>query len=310
MGLDEVSTTRKERLITTAAGTRQEAFGPSEWGLLMGIALIWGSSFLFIEVGLETFSPAVVAMARLALGFAAVAVFPRARQPVRRDDLPRVALLGAFWMGAPLLLFPLAQQHVDSSVAGMVNGALPLFSALVSTILLRRLPGRWQVAGLTVGFVGMVGITLPSARGAQASAGGVALLLLAVACYGVAANLAVPLQQRYGALPVLLRAQAVAMVIVVPFGTVGLFHSTWSWGGALAMLPLGVLGTGLAFAAAATLVGRVGAARGSVAIYFVPVVAIVLGVIVLGEQVAPLALAGTGLVLVGAWLTSRREVRP
>lgn len=100
------------------------------------------------------------------------------------------------------------------------------------------------------------------------------------------------------------------MVIVVPFGTVGLFHSTWSWDGALAMLPLGLLGTGLAFAAAATLVGRVGAARGSVAIYFVPVVAVVLGVIVLGEQVAPLALAGTGLLLVGAWLTSRREVRP
>jgi drug/metabolite transporter (DMT)-like permease len=73
------------------------------------------------------------------------------------------------------------------------------------------------------------------------------------------------------------------------------------------MVPLGVLGTGLAFVAAATLVGRVGAPRGAVAIYFVPVVAIVLGHVVLDEEIEPAALAGTALVLVGAWLTSRRE---
>jgi drug/metabolite transporter (DMT)-like permease len=87
----------------------------------------------------------------------------------------------------------------------------------------------------------------------------------------------------------------------------GVFNSSWSWTGALAMLPLGLLGTGLAFVAAATLVGRVGAPRGAVAIYFVPVVAIVLGSVVLDEEIAPAALAGTALVLVGAWLTSRRE---
>jgi drug/metabolite transporter (DMT)-like permease len=73
------------------------------------------------------------------------------------------------------------------------------------------------------------------------------------------------------------------------------------------MVPLGALGTGLAFVAMTNLVGRAGAPRGAIAIYFVPVVAIVLGVTVRGEQVAALAILGTGLVLVGAWLTSRRE---
>jgi drug/metabolite transporter (DMT)-like permease len=73
------------------------------------------------------------------------------------------------------------------------------------------------------------------------------------------------------------------------------------------VVALGAVGTGLAFAAMTSLVGRVGGPRGSVSIYLVPVVAILLGVLVLGEHVAPLALAGTALVILGAWLTSRRE---
>jgi drug/metabolite transporter (DMT)-like permease len=76
---------------------------------------------------------------------------------------------------------------------------------------------------------------------------------------------------------------------------------------ALALVPLGALGTGLAFVLMTTLVGRVGGPRGAVATYFIPVVAIALGVSFLDERVAPLALTGTALVLGGAWLTSRRE---
>lgn len=295
------------RLPTTAPGTHTEAFELADWGLLVAIATIWGSSFVFIEIGIETFAPAIVALARLVLGMVALAVIPRARRPVERHHLPRIALVGVLWMGVPLLLFPLAQRHVDSSVAGMINGALPLFSALVAALLLQRLPGLWQIAGLILGFIGVIGITLPSAGAAGASRFGVGLLLVAVMCYGVAANLAVPLQQRYGSLPVLLRAQLFAIVVVFPFGVAGVFDSSWSWAGGLAMVPLGLLGTGLAFVAAATLVGRVGAPRGAVAIYFVPVVAIILGLLVLDEEIEPIALAGTALVLVGAWLTSRRE---
>jgi drug/metabolite transporter (DMT)-like permease len=96
-------------------------------------------------------------------------------------------------------------------------------------------------------------------------------------------------------------------VVVVPFGLWSLPGSQWAPGPVLAMIPLGVLGTGLAFVLMATLVGRVGGPRGAIAIYFVPIVAIALGVVFLGEAVGPLALLGTGLVLAGAWVTSRRE---
>lgn len=303
------ATPPRRKLLETHAGTLSDAFGTREWALLVSVALIWGASFFFIELGLRAFEPGVVAAARVALGAAALALVPRARRPVSRDDLPRIALLGLLWMGIPLILFPVAQQWIDSTVAGMLNAGVPLAAAAWATVLLRRLPGRNQMAGLLVGFVGILAITWPELHGAEASALGAGLVVLAVVLYGLSSNLAVPLQQRYGALPVLLRAQLAAMVVVIPFALFDLPGSEWHWISALAMLPLGVLGTGLAFVLMTTLVGRVGAARGAVAIYFVPIVAIVLGVAFLGERVAPIALLGTSLVIAGAWLTSRRERR-
>lgn len=296
-------------ILATSEGSRAEDFGLVEWGLLAAIAAIWGSSFLWMEVGLEDFSPALITLIRVGLGTAALALVPRARRRLDRDDMPRVALLGVVWIALPLTLFPLAQQWVSSAVAGMINGAMPLFSVLVATLLLRRLPGARQIWGLVLGFGGVVLITLPSLRGADAEPLGIGLLILAVACYGLATNLAVPLQQRYGSLPVILRAQLVSLVFVTPPGLWGATRSTFAWDSALAMAPLGVLSTGVAFVLMATLVGRAGASRGSIAIYFVPIVAIVLGVVALNETVHVLALVGTALVLVGAALTSRRDTR-
>jgi drug/metabolite transporter (DMT)-like permease len=305
----------RQRLLQTGAGTNLEAFGVAEWSLLAAIATIWGSSFVLMEIGLRSFAPGLVSLLRVGLGAAALSLVPRARRTrIDRDDWPRVALLGVVWMGIPLLLFPVAQQWIDSSVAGMINGAMPLTVAAWASLLLGRAPGRTQLIGLVIGFVGIVAIALPevpigsiAAGGTVARATGAGLVLLATVLYGLAANLAVPLQQRYGSLPVLLRAQGVALLVIAPFGLAALPRSSFGLGPALAMVPLGVLGTGLAFALMATLVGRVGGPRGSIAIYVVPVVAMVLGVVALGDRIHPLAIAGTGLVLVGAWVTSRRE---
>jgi len=313
----DASAPARSRLLSTTSGTNLEAFGTTEWGLLATVATIWGTSFVFMAIGLEAFAPGLVSLARIGLGAAALALVPAARRTrIAREDLPRVALLGVIWMGIPLLLFPVAQQWIDSSVAGMVNGAMPLTAAVWSALLLRRLPGRTQAVGLLIGFAGIVAISLPelpvgaTRTGTAETALGTGLVFVAIVLYGLSANLAVPLQQRYGALPVLLRAQLAALVVITPFGLAAIGDSHWDLGAALAMLPLGLLGTGLAFVLMATLVGRVGGPRGSIATYFVPVVAIVAGVLIRGEQVHPLAVVGTGLVLAGAWITSRREKLP
>ncbi len=303
-GTDGVS---RRPLIETAQGTRREAFGPQEWALLAAIAAMWGASFLFIEIGLEHFGPGVVAFGRVAVGALTLSLLPRSHRPVDRADLPRVALLGVVWMAAPLLLFPIGQQWIDSSLAGMINGAVPIFAAVTAAILLRRLPAGRLLAGIAIGFVGVVAVLWPATHDADATALGAALVLLAVLLYGIAVNIAVPLQQRYGALPVLLRAQVVALVLLAPAALVSLPSSEFAWSSALAVVALGFFGTGWAFVAMTTLVGRVGATRGSIAIYFLPVVAIVLGVIFRDETIAAISLIGTGLVLAGAYLTSRRE---
>ncbi|MEM9597998.1 MAG: DMT family transporter [Acidobacteriota bacterium] len=300
---------RRGKLLSTAEGASQAAFGATEWALLASVALIWGSSFLWIDLGLEGLRPGVIAACRVLLGAAALACFPQARRGVDPSDLGRIALMGILWMGIPLVLFPMAQQWIDSSVAGMINGAVPLSTAAWATVLLGRLPGPSQRLGLVIGFGGVVAIALPQLVSSQATALGVGMVAFSVVLYGLAANLAVPLQQRYGALPVLLRAQLVSLVVVIPFGLADLADSRWNPTALLAMLPLGILGTGLAFVMMIALVGRVGSTRGSVPIYLGAPVAVALGVVVLGETVHPAAIVGTALVLTGAWLTSRSEAR-
>ena len=309
--IDVVSTTtsrtRQARILHTAPGSRPQAFGPVEWGLLASVSLMWGSSFLFIAIGVDSFAPAVVAWSRLALGAATLALFRRARSEIYREDWGRVAALGLLWMAIPFVLFPMAEQRISSALAGMLNGAVPLLSALFAALLMKKLPGRRQMAGLFLGFVGVVAIAAPAVANSRFTALGVVLVLIAVVFYGISFNLAVPLQQRYGALPVLLRAQLIALVTVTPIALLQLPASEWNPVSALAMVPLGALGTGVALVAMTTLAGRAGAARGSIAIYFLPLVAVILGVLFRNESIAPLSVLGAGLVLGGAWLSSRKE---
>src|SRR3546814_297662 len=102
----------------------------------------------------------------------------------------------------------------------------------------------------------------------------------------------------------------VALVLTTPTGLNGLFRSTPSRGGIAALVLLGSVSTGIAFACFVTLVGRVGAARASVAIYLVPVVAIVLGAFAASESIHPISLGGIALILSGAYLTSLRPRTP
>ena len=300
-------TAGRHRVPSTAQGSRLESFGLVEWALLGGVALIWGSSFLLIEIGLESLAPGTITWLRATLGFLALAAVPAARQPVDRAGYPRIVLLAFVWVVVPFLLFPIAQQHIDSALTGMLNAATPIFSAAVATVLLRSLPRLRQAAGIALGFAGTIAIGLPAARLSADAAWGVLLVVAATFFYGIALNLAVPLQQRYGAPAVMMRALGVATAATAPFGLAGLAGSRWSLGPVVAVAVLGVVGTGVGFVLMAALVGRAGATRAGVAIYFIPLVAMVLGVAVRSEVILALQWPGIAIVLLGAWLTSRHE---
>ena len=293
--------------MTPPARSQHDAFAFQDWAWLVAVALIWGASYLLIAFGVEHFQPALVAMLRLSFGAAVLALIPAARRPVPRSEWKAIATLGIVWLALPFLLFSIAQQSIDSSLAGMLNAAAPLFVAVVGALAFGRRPGRRQQLGLMVGFLGVVVISWPAIVGAHASVLGVALVLLATLCYGFAGNMASPLQVRNGALPVVFRAALVALAVMTPLGLASIPSSTFAWSSLLAVAALGVFGTAVAFAGFTTLLGRVGAARGSVTIYFLPLVAMVLGAVVRHETIAPLSIAGTGLVLVGAYMASRAD---
>jgi drug/metabolite transporter (DMT)-like permease len=295
------------RTLRTADGTNTGAFDGGDWLLTIAVATIWGSSFLWTAIGLDSLDPAAVAFLRIALGAAALWAYPPTRRTVDRMVSPAVLVVAVTGNAGPALLFAVAQQHVESSVAGMINATTPLAALLVTILLTRHGPGSRQVAGLLIGLLGVVTMTAPNLVGIGAEPVGIMLLLVATAGYGISNNIIVPLQQIYGAPAIVGRALIIGAVLLAPLGVFGLSRSGLTPGSIVAVTILGVIGTGTARALNATLAGRTGAARGALTTYLVPVVAIALGVLFRNDNIQALELAGTALVLAGAFLASRRQ---
>ena len=269
--------------------------------------MIWGASFLFIAEGLEAVAPNGVTFTRIAIGFLTLSLFPSARQPVARADWAGTAALGVLWLAFPLSMFPFAEQYVSSALTGMLNGATPLFVAAVASLIAHQLPERGIVAGLVVGFGGAVIMALP-ALGGSSSAFGVGLIVAALVSYGIALNIARPLQQRNGAIPVVWRALGVALILTAPLGLPELVKGEWTLRPALAMLALGAGGTAIATILAATAAGRMGATTASATAFLIPVVALILGVVVRHEHVSTLSLLGAAVCLSGALIIRNPEL--
>ena len=203
------------------------------------------------------------------------------------------------WFAFPLSMFPFAEQHVSSALTGMLNGATPLF---------RRggQPARAPTAGARhagrprVGLGGAVLMALP-ALGGSSSAFGVALIVAALVSYGIALNIARPLQQRNGAIPVVWRALGVALILTAPLGLPAVVDGHWTLRPALAMLGLGAGGTAIATILTATAAGRMGATKASATAFLIPVVALILGVVIRHET------RGGGFACRGRDLPSRRR---
>ncbi|WP_321477978.1 DMT family transporter [uncultured Paludibaculum sp.] len=281
-----------------------------DWTLLVLPGLIWGASFLFIAEGLESLPPNGVTFTRLLIGFLTLSVFPGVRKPVARSDWGGVALLGVIWMALPLSMFPFAEQSVSSALTGMLNGATPLLVAAVASLLARRLPGRGVLIGLAVGFAGTILVAAPTLGSGSSQATGVLLILIALVCYGFSVNLARPLQQRNGALPVIWRALGFATLLTAPLGAPALHNAHWTPASLFSMVALGAFGTAIAYVLLAVAAGRIGATRASATTFLIPAVALILGVVVRGERVALLSLCGGAVSFGGAILIRRASLLP
>ncbi|HEY1119438.1 MAG TPA: DMT family transporter [Acidimicrobiales bacterium] len=297
----------RARALEATASLNPGAFAVGDWGLFVSIALIWGSSFLFIAIALDAVEPGLITWGRVALGAAVLNAVPRARTRLAPEDGFRMVLLSLLWVAIPFTLFPLAEQHISSAVTGMLNGSMPVFAALVAGVLLRTPLGATQATGLVVGLLGTLAVSLDQLGEGDNAWLGVLMALGATVCYGFAINIAAPLQRKYGSLAVMARMLALATAWTAPFGLWSIPGSTFEVGPALSVAFIGAVGTGIAFVIMATLVGSVGSTRASMATYLIPVVAMVLGVTVRDEQVGPVAVVGVVLVVAGAYFASRAE---
>ncbi|MGH9085102.1 MAG: DMT family transporter [Acidimicrobiales bacterium] len=290
-----------------AVSSGTDAFTATDWAIFSSIAVIWGASFLFIAVGLESLEPGVVTLLRVGLGAAILNLLPGDRVRIEAADRPRLVAVSVIWVGIPFTLFPLAEERINSAVTGLLNGATPMFVALFAVLFFGRRTTGPQLLGVAVGFAGIVLISAPSLGEGSTQAAGVGLVLLATFCYGLATNLVVPLQLRYGSRAVMARMLALATVWTLPFGLAGLPGSHVELRPLAAVAVLGLVGTGLAFLLMGSLVGRVGATRASFITYLIPVVALALGVAFQGDHVEAPALVGVVLVVTGAVLAGRKE---
>lgn len=289
-------------------GTSVGDFEARDWGQLGLAAFIFGSSFLFISLSLRAFDAGLVAFAKAALGAAVLSLVPRARCAIRRADWIRLVVASLLGMAAPTILTTLAQERIPSALAGMLVSAAAIFTAVVAAVETRTFPRRRRLAGLVVGFGGIVMLTLPNLAGRDAQALGVLLILIAVFGHAVATTIYAPLQQTYGSLPVALWLVALSAVMLVPFGFIGLGESTFEWPAFGALIVLGVIGTGVVWVVYLGVVGRVGAVRASIAGYIIPIVALAAGATLLDERVQVIQVVGVGVALAGGYILSKGTV--
>ncbi|HEY5874056.1 MAG TPA: DMT family transporter [Ilumatobacteraceae bacterium] len=281
------------------------AYGIAEYGFVLGSAGIWGASFILIAESLEHFAPGVVTFVRISVGALTLMAFKAARQPVERRDWRGITLLSIVWLAFPMTLYPIAQQHISSGLAGMLGASIPIFTAVLATVLHGLVPAAIHRVGILVGAIGIVVLGLPALGEGSSSVLGVVLIIAACVSYGLAFNVAVPLVQKYGSMPVFWRALLVSVPLTLPLALVGLRTSSFGLSSLVANVVLGAGGTAIAFVLLLALTARAGATRSSMITYLEAVVAFVLGTLVRHEEVQLLEVLGCATLLVGAWLASR-----
>lgn len=277
------------------------------------LALIWGGSFLFIKVSLDDLAPLHVAFLRCVIG--AGALF--AALALRRERVPRdpklwghLTVAALLLNAVPFTLFAYGEERASSVLAGIWNGTTPLFAVVFAWLALpAERPTRSGIAGLLIGFVGVMTVLAPWSLDGGSSLSGQLMFAGAAGCYGAA----FAYSRRYitghetgvvalAAVQVLLGAVLLTPVLPVA----GVPDLSLGADTVLAMLALGALGTGLAYVLNVDIIRRAGATNASTVTYVVPVFSTILGVAVLSEHVHWHEPVGALVVLLGVAIAQER----
>ena len=296
-----------------------------DWMLLVLITVIGGSSFAMIRTAVETVEPQLVAVGRLWVGAAIVYALMKAkgrklpRLVVATQKGPRLHKAWAFMIAGgfmgytlPFLLFPYAQQYLDSGLAGVYMAFMPIWTIGLAYLFAGESLTPRKLAGFGLGFVGVAILMGPEAL---KSAGAAALLpqislLFATFCYAVYAVMtrrAPPIRPRAMAAGVIMSGAAIATPILF---FVDLDPSRWSLLSIVNIVGLGVFPTGLAGVLLIMLIKRAGAGFMSFANYLTPIWAVAVGAAVFGERLPANAFLALAVTLAAVAVSRSRPVKP
>jgi len=285
-----------------------------DWLLLLALGFMWGTSYVFIKIGVQTLPTFTLIAARLGIGLTVLAtVVFAAREPLPRN--PRIyghlLVMSIVNIVVPFFLITTAERSVDSGLAAILNGAVPLFVIVFAALFLHDEPITVnRLAGLGVGYAGVV-ILVSRSLGVGASASsltGELALFCSTAFYGAGAVYARRnVRGLRPMIPALLQvAFAFVIVSVIALFTENPFGVHWTAGALGSVAWLGIVGSGFAYLVNFRLLSRIGATRTSLVAYILPVVGIIAGAIVFSETVDARVLVGTALVIGGVALVNSR----
>ncbi|WP_372592733.1 DMT family transporter [Actinotalea sp.] len=278
------------------------------------LAVIWGCSFAFIKVGLEALTAFQVASVRLGLGaltLLAISAMTGTRLPRGSRTWGHLLVVGALSCAIPFTLFAYGEQHLTSVLAGLINAATPLATlAVILVAFPEERPTRDRVTGMLVGFLGVLTLTGVWEGFSSGEALGVLALIGAISCYGIS----YPYARRYlssgGESPI---ALATGQVLLGALLTLPML----AWTGTalvapltpavvLSMIALGSLGSGVAYVLNFRIIAAVGSSVASTVTYLTPVVATLLGVLVLHERLHWFEPVGGAVVILGIAVSQGR----
>jgi drug/metabolite transporter (DMT)-like permease len=282
------------------------------WVRFATLALVWGSSFLWIKIALGALSPIQLAFARLALGAVTLVVLclaTRTRLPHDWRVWLRIGLPAVLGNAVPFILFGVGERTVSSGVAGVLNATTPLWALLIALVIRsERRPGWLRLTGLLLGFVGTLVIFAPWQQSGLASWGALACLIAALS-YAISytyigrylVGTVSPIAMSGAQLSLATGLTAVSL----PVGGLDAIHLTGAMP-VVAVAILGIFGTGIAFALNNRLIADEGATTASSVGYLLPVVSVGLGALALHEPLSVRVLIGMAVVLVGIALSRRK----
>jgi drug/metabolite transporter (DMT)-like permease len=281
--------------------------------MLIVLALIWGSSFMFIKVAVRELTPATLILGRLGLAALTLAVVvpvligTRATLSQLRAHWPALAVVGLLNTAVPFWLLSWGETRIDSGLASIIQASVPIFNALLAFAFFHdQRVTRQMLAGIALGFVGVA--LLVGAQPQGKILGALAVVGMAT-CYAGGGLLT----RRYlaDARPhvVALGTSVIAAFVVLPFGVAQAPGHVPSWKTLASVAVLGVLGTAAAYLLFFTIIAGAGAAYAALVTYLVPPVALAYGAIFLGESIGVAALVGLALIFAGVTLGTHRSRR-